>query len=203
MAGAASARSRQRFLSQAAAGSATLTGVLVDLAERAAEVVLSMGAGLDGGPYPPAQAGPVAGGRLGGRLVGVGRDFCVLEQGNGRPAVVRTSALTAVWPLEGPAGPGGSAPAGAGGSMPAGGQSAGAGLPAGARTSPLSLSFTAVLDDLASERALVAAYTPAGRIDGELWAVGEDLVTLRVRAGGGPRRLVHVAATAILWCELR
>jgi hypothetical protein len=76
---AAAARRRERWLRQQAAEDATFAGVLVDLAERHAAVIID-----------------VAGSRLQGRLVGVGQDFCVVADQRGAATVVRLSALSAV-----------------------------------------------------------------------------------------------------------
>ncbi|HET9078120.1 MAG TPA: hypothetical protein VFN68_14380 [Acidimicrobiales bacterium] len=167
VAGAAAARARLRALSESAAGSATFTGVLVDLAERAADVTVSV------------RSGPEA--RLSGRLVGVGRDFCVLEQPDGRPVLIRLDAVATVAP-NAPSAPGHIGPA-------------------GDRAAPLTLSLVAALAELAAERAPVRLATGSERLDGELASVGDDVVTVRV--GRSPGRLVHVAVGALRWCELR
>ncbi len=197
VAGAASGRARLRALTEAAAGSATLAGILVDLAERQAEVAV-----VCAGPAPgdPPARGAAGSGRLTGRLVGVGRDFVVVEQRDRPPVVVRTGALCSVWPLPGTGGGGD----GAGGWFAGPGRGdvgSGISLPGGDRTAPLALSLDSVLAELAAERAPVAVGTPAGRIEGELVAVGRDVVTLR--APGPARRLVHVPAGSLQWCELR
>ena len=196
VAGEARSRSRLRSLNEAAAGSANLTGILVDLAERAAEVQLWIGgnsaaAGQAGGESPPAGLG-----RVSGRLTGVGKDFCVLEPANRRPAVIRTAALTAVWPIQSRNDRTLSA-------READRPRATTTVPAGGRSNPLALSFIAVLDELTSEKAMVSIHTASGRVSGELWAVGQDVVTLRLVDGGRPRRQVHLPAAAILYCELR
>ena len=195
VAGAASGRARLRALTDAAAGSATLAGILVDLAEQRAEVAV-----VCAGPAPgdPPGRGAAGSGRLTGRLVGVGRDFVVMEPRDRPPVVVRTGALCSVWPLPGGDGAGdGDRPAG----PPRGGTGSGISLPGGARPAPLALSLEAVLAELAEERAPVAVGTLAGRVEGDLVAVGRDVVTLR--APGPARRLVHVPAGSLQWCELR
>lgn len=203
--GAARSRSRLRSLNEAAAGSATLAGILVDLAERATEATLWIGATgavsaqtLNGlaPPAHPTYSGRSAGSRLTGRLVGVGQDFCVLQQDNAGHALVRTAAVTAIWPLPdrtGTIGPG---------RTPRDRRPVPT-APAGERHSPLSLSLLAALAELATQRTPVSLHTATGRIDAELWAVGQDVVTLRA-PGADPRpRQVLVPAAAILFCELR
>jgi hypothetical protein len=64
---AGAARSRRRWLEAAAAEGATLAGVLVDLAERRADVVLGTGGGAV----------------LSGTVVGVGADVVVLDRRTG------------------------------------------------------------------------------------------------------------------------
>lgn len=176
VAGAAAGRSRFRALTDAAAGSATLVGILVDLAERRAEVAVTCS-----GAAPASSPGPATGEtRATGTVIGVGRDFIVMEQNNGRPVIIRTASLTSVWPtapLPGPAAPGGDRPA------------------------PLALSLEAVLSELAAEIAPVAVGTGSSRLDGELLAVGEDVMTLR--CGGSARRVVHLPMAGVHWCELR
>lgn len=88
---AASGRSRERSLRALAAASATLVGVLVDLAEREARVAVSAG-----------------GVQRSGRIVGVGADFCVLDAGAaGGASLVVTAALSTVWPEGRSSGPAG------------------------------------------------------------------------------------------------
>ena len=66
---------------------ATWSGILVDLAERATAVVIGIGEH-----------------RCSGRVVGVSRDFCLVEQLNGRPAIVPLAVVSSVAP-EGPVPP--------------------------------------------------------------------------------------------------
>jgi hypothetical protein len=159
---AAASRRRWRSLSEQASASATWTGVLLDLAERAEPVVVCIGAD-----------------RLTGRLVGLGPDFCVLEQAGGRPAVVRSAAVCSLSPAE----------------------TRRSETPAGQRFPALELSLASVLEALAGERAPVVVHCGGAPIEGELLSVGSDLVTLR--ADGQPRRLTHVPLGALTWCELR
>lgn len=152
-------RSRERSLRDQAGASATWAGVLVDLAEQSAEVVVS-----------------VAGTRRAGRLVGVGPDYCVLEQRGGRPAIVVMAAIASVTPLQDR-------------------RSA----PSGARPPALELSLAAALGGLADERAPVGLCVGPGEVvDGELIAAGEDVVTVQSAS-----RTVHVPLRAVLVCELR
>lgn len=155
---AAAGRARERSLREQAGAAATFAGVLVDLAERGADVIVGS-----------------AGGRRSGRLVGVGRDFCVLEQRIGRPAIVATAAITSVR----------AAPASE--------------SPAGDRAPALELSLAAALGALADDRAPVGLYLDAGEtVDGELIAAGQDVVTVRSAA-----RVVYVPLRAVMVCELR
>lgn len=167
VAGAARARSRQRSLSASAAASATLIGILVDLAEDGSEAVVDLG-----------RTGP-ASSRLSGRVVGVGRDFFVLEGPTGRPVVVRTATVTAVTSGASRPGPG----------------------PGGDRKAPLSLSFSGVADGLAAEELPVAVATASGLVEGDLVAVGVDVLTVRPRGRG--RRRIHVPLDAVAWLEPR
>ena len=86
---AAAARARERSLRQQAAETATLAGVLVDLAERRAAVVVRTSSGIVHR----------------GRLVAVGQDFAALTgDGDRAPATfVATAALVSVRPVDGPA----------------------------------------------------------------------------------------------------
>ena len=84
---AADARARERWLRQQAGEEADFAGVLADLAERQALVLLTTGAGR----------------RHRGRLAGLGLDFVALEATSGRTVLVTLEALAAV-------GLGGSAP---------------------------------------------------------------------------------------------
>lgn len=126
-------------------------------------------------------AGPLRTERLTGRLAGVGRDFVVLDDRPGRPVIVRLDAVTSVWP------------AGGGTSYP--------GRPGGDRPAPLNLSIEAVLADLSGQGATVAVVTASETVEGDLLAVGADVLTLRL--GGGVRRTVHLPTGALRWCELR
>lgn len=76
---AAGARSRERWLREQAAGSATFTGTLVDLAEQRADVAIVVGART-----------------VTGRLVGVGRDGCVVAEASGAATVVPIARISAL-----------------------------------------------------------------------------------------------------------
>jgi hypothetical protein len=78
---AALGRSRQRRMSDAISASATWAGVLLDVAENALQVVLTIGSR-----------------RLSCRIVGVGVDFCVTESEASPPAIVAVSAISALAP---------------------------------------------------------------------------------------------------------
>lgn len=167
-AGEAAARSRSASLARQAAGGATWTGILVDLAERSAVVALA-----------------VPGARLSGRLVGVGRDFCVLEPAGGRPAVVAAAWISSL----APAGP---ARAGTG---------AGAGAPGGSREPALDMGLASVMAALMDDRAPVVVSAAGQPHAGEVLAVGDDVVT--IRAPAPQRRQVHIPLGAITHVELR
>ncbi|MBO0729510.1 MAG: hypothetical protein J2P57_09640 [Acidimicrobiaceae bacterium] len=77
-AGAASERTRERWLRQQAADAASLIAVLVDLAERGSPVVVRIGG---------------TAGDLRGHLVGVGQDFVVLQDHAGAATMVALPAI--------------------------------------------------------------------------------------------------------------
>lgn len=76
---AVSERSRERWLRQQATETATLAGILVDLAEKQTEVSMLLGANT-----------------AGGRLVGVGQDCCVVVDRGGAATIVAVAHLGAV-----------------------------------------------------------------------------------------------------------
>lgn len=163
-AAAAADRARERSLREQAGASGTWVGLLVDLAERAEVIELT-----------------VAGGRRSGQIVGVGADFCVVEQRGGRPALVATTSMTSV-------------------AVAAAHAVRSEVVPAGDRPPQLSLSLAGALSALADQRAPVALTTDDGdTFDGEVVSVGQDVVALRL-AGA---RLRHVALAAVAVCELR
>lgn len=174
---AASERSRTRSLVQQSAAAATWTGVLVDLAEGQTEVTVWLGAGA----------------KLAGCLVGVGRDFVVLERGaggraGGGPVLVRSDAVAALVPTPSP------------GAIRRG--------PGGERPAPLELTLAGALDALAGEEAPVTVRAGTDAIAGSLVASGEDVLTLRpggvgAAGGAGAGRLVYVPVRAVTWVELR
>jgi hypothetical protein len=155
---AAGVRSKERSLRDQAAAEATWSGLLVDLAERNCEVELELRSR-----------------RVSGRLVGIGRDFCVLEQRGRRPALIPVEGIVAVW-REGPAD--------------------------GSRFPALDLSFEAALAGLADDRSPVCILLAGGsQVRGELVGSGTGLIT--VRTGPTARRTVHVRTAHIELCELR
>jgi len=79
---AATERTRQRWLEQQAAESATLTGLLVELGEVGAPFVISL----------------IGGRRLSVRVTAVGADVVACEQREGQRLLVRCSAIAAVRP---------------------------------------------------------------------------------------------------------
>jgi hypothetical protein len=173
---AASGRARARSLIEQSAAEATLSGLLVDLAEEAAEVTLglaSMERAFGRGIGPGA-------GQVSGRLVGVGRDVLIVERPGRGAALVRTAAVTSVTPLGsvvGPARPGGQRPPG------------------------LDLTMAAALDSLGADGAPVTVRTADATFAGVVLACGQDVVTLRTE--GAERRPVYLALGAIMCVELR
>ena len=78
---AALGRSRQRRMADAASASATWAGVLLDVAETALPVVLTVGSR-----------------RLSCRILGVGADFCVTDSEGSTAFIVAVSAISALEP---------------------------------------------------------------------------------------------------------
>ena len=169
---AAAERSRARSLAAQSAATATWAGVLVDLAEQEAPVSVA-----------------VVGARIAGRLVGVARDFCVVEVGDGHPAVIRLDAITEVGTTSGPGGRG-SRIAAPGGSAPG-----------GSRRPAAAVSLVDVLEAAAAEASPVSLHTPSGMVNGDLVALGQDVVTLR--DPGPSQRRIHVPLSAVAACVLR
>jgi hypothetical protein len=160
---AAEDRVRERSLREQATATATWVGILVDLAEQAAAVTVV-----------------VAGLRRSGRLIGVGRDFCVLQSARRRIALIAVHEIVQLWPD---------------------GHTAG-GPPAGDRRPSIDLTLTSALALLAEERSPVSLISGNGLdTTGELVAVGDDVLTLR--AALPVRRLVHVPISSVAVCELR
>lgn len=153
---AARERSRERWLRQQAVEEATLAGVLIDLAERRAEVVVTTRSR-----------------QFAGRVVGVAKDFFVLEdRGGAGVLVVTTHAVTVGHPAarSGPA----------------------ERDPSGDRQPPLTLGFVDALALLAGDRSPVGlALDDGSLVTGEIAGVGLDVVTLRsepLERGRGPAR---------------
>jgi hypothetical protein len=160
---AAGDRARERSLREQARATATWTGVLVDLAEQGNQVTVM-----------------IAGQRRGGRLVGVGRDFCVLEPDQGRTALISVEHVTELWP-DGPARND---------------------APEGDRSPAIDLPLMAALALLAEERSPVGVFSTGGfETAGDLVAAGDDVLT--VRTGTPGRRLVYVPLRALAICDLR
>jgi hypothetical protein len=145
---AAAARSRQRWLRHQAEEEATFAGLALDLAERERSVVLRTTSGRTHS----------------GRLVAVGRDFCVLRAEKTRVTTFVASAAIASLRAQ----PGTSV----------GPRFEGA----GARPVPLAATLAGVLADLAGERPLVriGVLGELEALTGELRAVGADVATVRV-----------------------
>ena len=155
---AAGARSRERSLRDQASGEATWAGLLVDLGEAKSELTVEVGRR-----------------RLKGRLVGVGRDFCVLERDSRGPSVIPSFAIVAAWH---------DAP------------------PSGSRFPHLDISFAAAMAGLAADRSPVCISLDTGsQVTGDLIACGSDLLTVR---GEPPaRRVVHLQTVHVEMCEIR
>jgi hypothetical protein len=171
---AAKRRARERWLRDQASSTATWIGMLVDIAEQGSRVVISVG-----------------GRKRTGRVVGVGADFCVVEEDMGRHCVVAVAAITSVAPRVPDAD--GSA---------AGTPRSPALTPTGDRRAPLGMSLAAALGRLAEERSSVTIVV-AGRVEavGDIVSAAEDFVTVR-QSGQGAFQ-VHVPVAAIEICELR
>lgn len=132
--------------------------------------------------------------KVSGRLVGVARDFVVVEARRSNPVLVSTSAITALAPAAQP--PAAQAPAGRRGA--AGGPATES--PGGRRRPALELTLAGALDALAGERAPVVVRAGTEPVVGAVVACGEDVVT--IRTDGSPRP-VYVPVSAVKWVELR
>lgn len=159
---AAASRTRERWLREQLEASATWIGILVNLSEKRDEVTLAVGTS-----------------RFAGQVVGVGRDFCVLDQPGSRPVLLRVGSISAVWP----------------------GESSWRSV-AGEGSPPIDLSMNAAVATLADERTPVRLLLDAGAVvEGELIGAGEDVLILRLRAAA--RRQVYVRFDSVSACELR
>jgi hypothetical protein len=165
VADAARQRSRERWLRQQAIEAATMTGVLTDLAEQRAEVTLRT------------RTHPFI-----GRMVGVARDFVVVEERSGAALMVATAHLASVSPLPGRRA--GAAP------------SYDRGDPSGDRNPPLPILLVDALALLAADRSPVRLGVTSGElILGDLIAVGIDVITVQgdsLARGNGPARRDHL-----------
>jgi hypothetical protein len=138
-------------------------GVLVDLAEQAAPVTVV-----------------VAGQRRSGSLIGVGRDFCVLQAERGRVALISVYEIAQLWPDRG----------------------SGKGPLVGDRSPSIDLPLLSALAFLAEDRSPVGLVSGRGvEIAGDLVAVGDDVLTLRTARPA--QQLVYLPATSVAVCELR
>jgi hypothetical protein len=159
----AAERARTRALVDQSAAGATWAGLLVDLAERSAEVNLTL-----------------PGGRLSGRVVGVGSDFCVLDRTGRPPALVVLHAITLL--------------SGAGGSP----------SPGGHRTPPVAMSLADALEALAGDRTPLTVHHGQDRVNATLVGLAVDFITLRADGDVGTTGAVlHVRLAAVSCCELR
>jgi hypothetical protein len=160
-------RSRERWLRQQATGSATFTGVLTDLAEAGTEVVVTTTARA-----------------WSGAVVGVGRDFCVVEDRRGAGILVATAAVISVT------------------AAPGGRRLGRPGEPSGERAAPLGLRLIDALGMLAGERnPVLLSLGIDHQVPGELIAVGSDVVTLRVERPPGTS--THIPLERIQACVIR
>jgi hypothetical protein len=154
---AAESRSRERWLRQQAAEAATLVGTLVDLAEQRADVAIVVGART-----------------VSGRLIGVGRDGCIVAEPSGGATVVPLARLDAVRVA---------------------GRRPGTGEATGERSTAGRWGVADALATLAAERSAVRLGLRGGEtLSGVLVAVGEDVLTVQLPAGG---MRAHVAFDAL------
>lgn len=154
---AAAGRARERWLARAAAESATFAGVLLDLAERGEEVVVSGRTGR----------------RLRGRVEAVGADFAALALTEGGAALVLFSAVAAV--------------RGEPGAPPAPGD----------RPLQVEVGVAEALSVLAEDRPRVLVVCAGGEgLAGELVAVGQDVLHLRLDDAGRSTAYVPLASIA-------
>ena len=168
---AASERSQTRARADQSLATSTWTGLLVDLAESGSEVALWSGPGLT----------------RKGRLVGVARDFVVLEPAGRGPVLIRTTALQSVTPAEP-------------GAQRAQSAQTARSPRAGERRHPSELTLAAALDALAGERAPASVQTSSQAFHGAIIGCGEDVLTMK---SDGPGRHVYVALNALVWIEIR
>lgn len=152
---AAGARAREAFLRRAASEGATLAGVLLDLAEQGAPVLLTLAGGR----------------RHRGRLRAVGADFVVLVNDQGGQVLVATRGVAVVRP------------------------EAGAEALAGDRPLTVAAGLAEALAVVAEDRPRVLVVAgDADGVAGELRAVGQDVLVLRLDGGGRPTAYVPVAS---------
>jgi hypothetical protein len=156
---AAASRSRRRWLRQQESEATTLAGVLLDMAEWRTPVALSTTAH-----------------RWTGRLVGLGRDFCVVEDRGGRSTIVSAPSLVSVRP-----GPG-------------------TGELSGDRRPPVSLDMVGALELLAAQRCPVRLALAGGDVvAGDLAALGVDVAVVLLSERG--RRHAYLPVAAIEACS--
>ncbi len=156
VAAAAEARSRERWLRQQAAEAATMVGTLVDLAEQRAEVAVLIGTRT-----------------VSGRLVGIGRDACVVAEASGAATIIPLGRVVAVRLV---------------------GRRPGTGEASGERPAPGTWRMVDALEALAAERSPVRLGLLGGEIlAGVLLSVGEDILTVQL-ATGGQRAYIALAS---------
>jgi hypothetical protein len=155
----AAGRARERWLHQQATEAATFTGTLLDVAESHTTVTVLTGQR-----------------RFSGRLVGVGRDLCVLED-PGRVTVIALEHVIAVQPFPGPTEPRSRAAS-------------------GDRPVSLQMNFRGALGAMAVDLApLRVALLGTETLAGTLRSAGEDVITLQMP--GTPPRPAYLPIRAI------
>lgn len=157
-------RAKGRWLRRQAQEEATFAGLLVDLAERRAAVVVRT----------------VAGRMHRGQVAAVGADFALLRSIQDRPILLPLVAVSTV------------RPAGVGDD----GRNGGDGPASGRRRTTVDLLLAEALEALAGDRCRIAVAAAGDRdvIGGELEAIGDDVLTIRLDGAGRKRTFISLAA---------
>ena len=158
-------RASTRMLREAAEQEATFIGSLVDIAERGGSVVVRAGASRSHR----------------GKVRAVGRDFVILQEGDGAPALLALGSIASVREVD------------------VTGHDT-----AGQRRAPVGASLRTLLARLAAERPLVQVRCAGDDVAllGALRAVGADVVTLRLEADSRATVLVPLhAVTEVVLLE--
>jgi len=124
----------------------------------------------------------VGGRRLAGHLSAVGEDFCVVENLDAGACIVALGAISSV--RQDPSG-----------------MAERRGGPSGDRPPALRLSFASALGALVAERLPVAIWSGDELFEGDIAALGGDVVTIRNPGPG--RRVAHLRLGAVTICQLR